>query len=292
MSVTDPERLPLPLAQRVDEACDRFEAAWASGQQPRIEDYLVITPEPDRAALLRELIQAEVYHRRQASLARRKAADEEIARTKAEEARDEARAVVERVASVGPLQVLEKQEQLTPEQVTLLKALVAYYQRYVQEEAREEQERARQARAYAMIGFLQTRLSFSEEAAAAYSQAIRLREQLAAAFPTEQEYVAHLGIERANLGQLFRDLGKRREAETEFRRALEIQQRLTKEYPKADAYRAQLADTYHYLGILVRDLGRRKEAEIELGRALALQQQLADESPDVPKYPSSRPRAG
>jgi hypothetical protein len=44
----------------VDHVCDRFEAAWESAvsmaQRPRIEDYLADTPEPERLALLRELI--------------------------------------------------------------------------------------------------------------------------------------------------------------------------------------------------------------------------------------------
>ena len=32
-------RPPRP-SERVDEACDRFEAAWRAGRAPRIEDYL------------------------------------------------------------------------------------------------------------------------------------------------------------------------------------------------------------------------------------------------------------
>jgi serine/threonine-protein kinase len=58
----------LSIVQRVDEACDRFEAAWAAagseGQRPRIEDYLGDTPEPERSELLRELIRLEYAYRR------------------------------------------------------------------------------------------------------------------------------------------------------------------------------------------------------------------------------------
>src|SRR5262245_7620714 len=42
-------------AGRVDDACDRFEAAWRAGEQPRIDDYLVEADGPDRPALLHEL---------------------------------------------------------------------------------------------------------------------------------------------------------------------------------------------------------------------------------------------
>jgi eukaryotic-like serine/threonine-protein kinase len=55
---------PPPLADRVDEACDRFEAAWLSGKRPRIEDYLPAAPEPDRESYLRELLILELAYRR------------------------------------------------------------------------------------------------------------------------------------------------------------------------------------------------------------------------------------
>jgi anti-anti-sigma factor len=54
------ESLPLSLAQRVDEACDRFEKAWKVGQGPRIEEYLAEVPELDRVPLLRELLALEI----------------------------------------------------------------------------------------------------------------------------------------------------------------------------------------------------------------------------------------
>jgi WD40 repeat protein len=60
--------LSLSIVQRVNEACDRFEAAWktaqATGQRPRIEDYLGDAPEPERFRLLRELIALDTYYRR------------------------------------------------------------------------------------------------------------------------------------------------------------------------------------------------------------------------------------
>lgn len=52
----------------MDQACNRFESAWkAAGpadSPPRIEDYLAAAAEPDRSALLRELIALDVFHRR------------------------------------------------------------------------------------------------------------------------------------------------------------------------------------------------------------------------------------
>ena len=56
--------LPLSLQLAVDQACNRFEAAWKSGPPPRPEDFLGGWDGPGRAALLRELVLADSHHRR------------------------------------------------------------------------------------------------------------------------------------------------------------------------------------------------------------------------------------
>jgi tRNA A-37 threonylcarbamoyl transferase component Bud32/sugar lactone lactonase YvrE len=50
-------------AARVDEICDRFEAAWKAGGRPRIEDFSSARAEPERSNLLRELIALDVAYR-------------------------------------------------------------------------------------------------------------------------------------------------------------------------------------------------------------------------------------
>src|SRR6266849_193910 len=52
--------MPLSLDKRVNQACDRFEAAWKEGQRPRIEEYLADVPEPDRAEFLREILRLKI----------------------------------------------------------------------------------------------------------------------------------------------------------------------------------------------------------------------------------------
>src|SRR5205807_1683854 len=54
------ERRPEMTVHRLDEACDRFEAAWRAGCSPRIEEYLESFAEGERPALLRELLAQEV----------------------------------------------------------------------------------------------------------------------------------------------------------------------------------------------------------------------------------------
>jgi eukaryotic-like serine/threonine-protein kinase len=50
----------------IERLCDRFEAAWQSGQRPSIEDYLAETLGPERSAVLRELVAVDLVYRRRA----------------------------------------------------------------------------------------------------------------------------------------------------------------------------------------------------------------------------------
>jgi serine/threonine-protein kinase len=55
---------PARTFERVDEACDHFEAAWRAGAAPRIEDYLAAAREDERPALLGEQVALERELRR------------------------------------------------------------------------------------------------------------------------------------------------------------------------------------------------------------------------------------
>ena len=54
------DSVPLSAAQRIDDVCLRFEAAWRAGDPPRLEEYLNEFAEPERALLFRELLCADV----------------------------------------------------------------------------------------------------------------------------------------------------------------------------------------------------------------------------------------
>jgi len=54
--------LPPTVVERIDEVCDRFEAAWKAGQQPRVEDYLDAEAGPAREALLQELLRVDAHY--------------------------------------------------------------------------------------------------------------------------------------------------------------------------------------------------------------------------------------
>jgi serine/threonine-protein kinase len=50
-------------AGRLEQACDRFEAAWRAGERPRIEDYWSVAAGSGSPALLRELLVVELAYR-------------------------------------------------------------------------------------------------------------------------------------------------------------------------------------------------------------------------------------
>jgi serine/threonine-protein kinase len=56
--------LPQSLSERVDEECDRFEAAHLAGGRPRIEDHLPNAAGPEREVFFRELLVIDLAYRR------------------------------------------------------------------------------------------------------------------------------------------------------------------------------------------------------------------------------------
>jgi len=53
-------------ARRIDQICDRFEAAWKAGPRPMLEEYLSAAGEPERSVLLRQLLLLDWDFRRRA----------------------------------------------------------------------------------------------------------------------------------------------------------------------------------------------------------------------------------
>jgi WD40 repeat protein len=56
--------VPPALGRRINEACDRFEAAWRSGMGPLLEEFVAGWEGAERAALLRELVPLDADYRR------------------------------------------------------------------------------------------------------------------------------------------------------------------------------------------------------------------------------------
>lgn len=59
-----PTNPDLSQAERIDQVCSAFEAAWKTGATPRLEDWLRDVPGAERLVLLQELLVLEVHYRR------------------------------------------------------------------------------------------------------------------------------------------------------------------------------------------------------------------------------------
>lgn len=62
--MSDTHVLTAAGARNIDQACDRFEKAWKAGKRPRLEEFLGAVGEPERAALLRQLLLLDWEYRR------------------------------------------------------------------------------------------------------------------------------------------------------------------------------------------------------------------------------------
>src|SRR4051812_48134674 len=58
-----PDPWPAAVLLRLDEMCQRFEAAWKSGPPPVVETYLQECPETERSALLQQLLPLDLEYR-------------------------------------------------------------------------------------------------------------------------------------------------------------------------------------------------------------------------------------
>src|SRR4051812_35051480 len=62
-----PPILPVDVAERIHQTCDRFEDAWGGPTRPQLDSFLASVLEPERSWLLAELLALEVELRRAAS---------------------------------------------------------------------------------------------------------------------------------------------------------------------------------------------------------------------------------
>ena len=123
-----------------------------------------------------------------------------------------------------------------------------------------------------------------KEAEAAYDQALRLRQQLAAQFPDDPGYREELAQSYNNLGILLKNTGRPKEAEAAYRDSLTLYQQLTDQFPANVRYLHALAKTHNNRGVLLHETGRFSEAEQSLHDAFGSYLRLLAELPGVPAY--------
>jgi serine/threonine protein kinase/tetratricopeptide (TPR) repeat protein len=214
----------------------------------------------------------------------REAADRE--RQKAEESNQQfqlAREAVNELTRVAQ-ERLAAVPQTEQERQAILEVTLKYYQRFLQVKTNDPTLRKEVARAWHYLGSIQELLGRPEQADEAYSQALALQQELAAAFPAAAEFRLDLASTHRSRGWLWQETGRHQDAELAYHQSQEIIEKLAPEAAASADCRRDLARTHYGVGILLSRLGRFDEAERAYRRGLELWQSLTTEFPSDSEY--------
>ncbi len=166
----------------------------------------------------------------------------------------------------------------------LLLDTLNYYQGFIQYAGEDPTLQADLAVTYAKQAAVSEQLEDKPKALAAYRQAAKTFQDLAARHPLDSKYRADLALCHNNIGLLLNATGKPTEAEEAYRRALEIQKQLAAENPDSARFQSDLALTYGNLGLLASSVNRLSAAEEAYSDAIRIQEQLLKSFPDNPDH--------
>jgi tetratricopeptide (TPR) repeat protein len=170
-----------------------------------------------------------------------------------------------------------------PRRAALMKKVLTFYERFLEENAAEPSMRRETGMAYRRAGDLHTFLGNHAAAETYYQKGIALLERLAQEFPQEPAFRRELASTFNSRERLLAHLGRLREGERDLRRAMDLQEQLAADHDDPE-YRLDLAQSYNSLGLLHRRQGQSTAAERAFGQSLRLSERL----PAVAKYRKSR----
>jgi tetratricopeptide (TPR) repeat protein len=211
-------------------------------------------------------------------------AAETKARAAERQARDQALAALRVMTDELVERQLARGHALTEENKEFLRKVIAQFEGFAKITADDAESRAIRAEGYFRVGLMRYRLGDLGDAEAAYRQALKLQEQLAAQFPTRPDYRQALAASHNNFGNLLAGTGRPREAEEAYRAARKLYEQLVADFPTRPDFRQDLANSCNNLGVLLAGSGQLKEAEEAYRQALKLRKQLADEFPTRPDF--------
>jgi serine/threonine protein kinase/Tfp pilus assembly protein PilF len=180
--------------------------------------------------------------------------------------------------------VFAKQQVLGETEKGFLRKVLESYEQFTQELGDTPDARALRASGYFRVAVIRNKLGQAAEAETAYLEAIAIRNQLVADFPTVTAYREELASSHTHLGVLLMHTGRPSESETAFCDALAINKQLVADFPTVSVYRQELATSHGNLGNVLNATGRPKEAETAYRDALAIQKQFVADFPSVPAY--------
>jgi tetratricopeptide (TPR) repeat protein len=173
---------------------------------------------------------------------------------------------------------------LTEDDRAFLRGVIAQFDAFAVIKGDDADSRAVRAEGRSRVGLMRYRLGELQEAEQDYDQALSLRKQLAADFPSRPEFRRMLASSHNSRGLLLSDTGRLKEAARDYDQALRIRKQLAADFSNRPEFRQELAISHNNRGLLLVNSGRPKEAEQDYDQALRIQKQLAADFPSRPEF--------
>jgi tetratricopeptide (TPR) repeat protein len=240
---------------------------------------------------MQRAIAAEARANQNSQKAQEESAAKDVALQAEKQAReDEAKTRQQALAALQSMttDVVEKKfaqgTALTEDDRAFLRGVIAQFDAFAAIKGDDADSREVRAEGRFRVGTMRYRLGQLKEADQDYDQALSIRKQLVADFPSRPEFREELADSHLNRGILLRETGRLNEAEQDFDQALSIDKQLADSFPSRHEFRQSLAKSHGNRGNLMRATGRLKEAEQDLDQALHIFKQLAADFPSRPEF--------
>jgi serine/threonine protein kinase len=172
----------------------------------------------------------------------------------------------------------------------LLEKALRFYQGFLEEKGTDPAVRLQTGMAYRRAGEIEQTLGKLQAAAESLNQGVALLDDLAAEFPSVQEFRQELARCRYQQAKLLRHTGSPQHAEERYHQALDLQDRLVKDDANNPDYHNDRAASRDGLASLLKETGRPADAEQTYRQAVEEVASLVRDYPGRPAYAKSLTR--
>ncbi len=173
---------------------------------------------------------------------------------------------------------------LTEDDRAFLRGVIAQYDAFAAIHGDDADSREMRASGRFRVAQMRQTLGELKEAEQDFDQAVSIRKQLAAEFPSPSKFRGTLAMSLVSRGALLSDMGRFTEAEKDYDQSVSIFKQLAAEFPSQFVFRKLRALNHNNRGNLLRRMGRVREAEKDYDQSVSIYKQLAAEFPSRPAF--------